>query len=234
MNVKRCCMIIILGLALACMPAGVSRAEDISSLLETKGPRAKGIIAKPTIFREATLTNLPISPKQAEFLIDHLRVSLALAHKYAPFLDKYRVEVRPDQVIHISDPGKLAGDAELIDARPGRRVYLITGYFNVFKIRFNGHMVLMTVYSEQQENASVTVEATTTAYIKLDSAFGSAFARLADYLFPRKVDERIGRFLRAAESIAAAVHNDPATAYETLASGGEVSAEELREFDIAF
>jgi hypothetical protein len=234
MKAYRCFMLITLGLALACIPTGVFGAEDISSLLETKGPGAKGILAKPSIFRESTLPRLPISPGQIEFLIDHPRVLLALAHLYAPFLDNYSVEVRPDQVIHIDDPGKLAGDAELIDARPGRRVYLIAGYFNIFKMRFDGHMVLMTVYSERRENAAVSVDATTTAFIKIDSAVADAFARLADYLFPKKVDERIERFLRAAESIAVAVHKDPAAAHRKLLSAGEVGAEELQEFGRTF
>jgi hypothetical protein len=234
MRAKRRFLIIVLGLASACMPAGVFGEDDLAGLLEQKRPGTKGIITKPSIFRERKLTRLPLSAGQAEFLIDHLRVSLALAHLYAPFLDKYRIEVRPDAVIHIDDPGRLAGDADLIDARAGRRVYLIAGYFNVFKMRFNGHMVLKTVYSNQQENASVSVDATATAYIKLDSVVGSAFARLADYLFPGKVDERIERFLRAAERIADAVHKDPAGAYGRLASAGEVSEEELEEFGRTF
>jgi hypothetical protein len=137
-------------------------------------------------------------------------------------------------MIHIDDPGKLAGDAELIDARPGRRVYLISGYFNIFKMRFDGHMVLMTVYSERRENAAVSVDATTTAFIKIDSAVAAAFARLADYLFPKKVDERIERFLHAAESIAVAVHKDPAAAHRKLLSAGEVGAEVLQEFGRTF
>ena len=137
-------------------------------------------------------------------------------------------------MIHIDDPGKLAGDAELIDARPGRRVYLIVGYFNIFRVRFDGHMVLMTVYSERRENATVSMGATTTAYVKIGSAFAAAFARLADYLFPTKVDERIERFLRAAEAIAVAVHKDPADVYRKLLSAGEVSAEELEEFGRTF
>jgi hypothetical protein len=137
-------------------------------------------------------------------------------------------------VIHIDDPGKLAGDAELIDARPGRRVYLIAGYFNIFKMRFDGHMVLMTVYSERRKDAAVSVDTTTTAYIKIDSSFAASFARLADYLFPKKVDVRIERFLHAAESIAIAVHKDPAAAHRKLVSAGEVSAEELQEFGRTF
>jgi hypothetical protein len=90
------------------------------------------------------------------------------------------------------------------------------------------------VYSERRENSAVSVDATTTAYIKIDSAFAAAFARLADYLFPQKVDERIERFLHAAESIAIAVPKDPAATHRKLMSAGEVSAEELQEFGRTF
>jgi hypothetical protein len=227
-------IIITLGLALVCMPTGVFGAEDISSLLETKGATAKGIISKPSLFRESKLPHLPISPKQIEFLIDNPHVALALAHLYAPFLDRYSVKVRPDHVVHIEDPGALAGDAELIDARPGRRAYLIAGHYDILKMRFNGDIVLITAYSEQRENAAVSVDATTTAYIKIHSAFAGAFARLADFLFPKKVDGRIARFVHAAENIAVEVHKDPKAAYRKLKASGEVSDEELGEFGRMF
>jgi hypothetical protein len=125
----------------------------------------------------------------------------------------------------------LAGYAELIDARPGRRVYLTTGYFDIFKMRFNGQMVLMTVYSEQVEGAAVSAESTTTAYIKVNSAIARIFARLADFLFPHKVDERMGRLLSAAQTDAVAIHTDPSDAYKKLSVSNEVSAEELQDFE---
>jgi len=234
MKTSRYSLPAILGVALVCMQAPVFGAVEISTLLEKKGPTAKEIITAPSIFREAKLSRLPISLSQIEFLIDHPRMASALAHLYAPFLDHYSVEVRSDQVTHIHDRETLEGDAELIDTSPGRRVYFIAGFFTIFKIRFYGHMVLVTVYSEQRENAAFSVDATTTAYIKIDSSFGGAFARLADYLFPKKVDERIARFLRAAEAITVAVHKDPAGAYRKLGASGEVSAEELREFGLTF
>lgn len=221
-------------LILASITAATFAADDIVSLLEKKGPKMREIVAKPTISRELKLPHLPINSRQIEFLIDHPRVSLALAHLYAPSLDPYDIEVRPDRVIHIHDPAGLAGNAELIDARPGRRVYLITGYFDIFKMRFNGQMVLMTVYSEQVEDAAVSVESTTTAYIKVNSSFAGIFARLADFLFPHKVDERIGRLLHAAQTVAVAIHTDPTDAYRKLRVSREVSTEELKDFEEMF
>ena len=90
----------------------------------SKGPAAKGIITEPSIVRESKLPNLPINPRQIEYLIDNPHVMLALAHLYAPFLDNYGVKIRSDHVVHIDEQGTLAGDAELIDIRPGRRVTL--------------------------------------------------------------------------------------------------------------
>jgi len=234
MKTNRYFQIITLGLALVCMPMGVSGAEDIASLLEAKAPTAKGIIAKPSISRESKLPHLPISPEQIAFLIDKPHIALALAHLYAPYLDNYSVKVRPDHSVHIEDPGTLAGDAELIDARPGRRVYLIVGYYDILKMRFNGDIVLITAYSEHRENAAGSVDATTTAYIKINSAFAGAFARLGAFLFPKKVDGRIARLVQAAENIAVEVHKDPKGAYQKLKASGEVSDEELEEFGRAF
>ena len=223
-------MIIMLGLALTAAAAGAFGTKDIPGLQA----RAKEIIAKPSIFREAMLPRLPITSEQTEFLIDNPRVALALAHLYAPFLDKYQIELRPDHVVRIFQPGQLSGDALLIEARPGRRVYFITGYFDVSSIRFNGQMALATLYSEQRENNAISVDATTSASIRLTSSFAALFARLADLLFPKKVDERIDRFLRAAKCIAVEVHKDPGGAYEKLKKAGEVSVEELKEFGRIF
>ena len=127
-------MIIFLSLAVvSLLPIGIFGAEDIAGLLEAKGPAAKGIITKPSIIRESKLPNLPINPKQIEYLIDNPHVMLALAHLYAPFLDNYSVKIRSDHVVHIDEPGTLAGDAELIDIRPGRRVYLVVRILRRFQ-----------------------------------------------------------------------------------------------------
>ena len=234
MTANRHFLIITLGLALACVPEAVFSTEDISSLLETKRPASASVVAKPFIFREAKLPHLLISEEQLEFLVDHPDVALALAHLYAPFLDNYSVNVLPDHAVHIEDPGTLAGDAELIDVRPGRRVYLIAGYYNLLKMRFNGEIALITVYAEQREDAAVSVDATVTAYIKIKSAFAGALARLADFLFPQKVDERLERFVHAAEDISVAIRKDPKDAYRKLKASGEINTGELEEFGRIF
>jgi hypothetical protein len=230
MTTKRYFMTIFLGLAAVILPTGIFGTEDIASLLETKGPAEKGIITEPSIVRVSKLPRLPIDQRQIEFLIDHPHVALALAHLYAPFLDNYRIGVRPDHTIHIDEPNTLAGDAELIDVRPGRRIYFIAGYYDVFNIRFKGNVVLVTMYSEQRESAPVFVDASTIAYFKITSGFAGVFARLADYMFPKKVDERIEHLIHAAENISIAVHNDPADTYRRLKASAEVSTEELESF----
>jgi len=234
MRTDRYFPIITLFLALVCLPAVVFSTEDISSLLEKRGPGAKEIVANPSLFREAKLPHLSISRKQIEFLIDNPHVAVTLAHLYAPYLDRYSVTVQPDHVIHIEDPGNPAGDAELIEARSGRRVYLIAGYYDLLKMRFNGDIALITVYSEQREHAMVSVDATVIASIKIKSAFAGVLAQLADFLFPKKVDERLARFSHAAEDISLAIRKDPKDVYRKLKASGEVSAEELEEFGRTF
>jgi len=227
-------MITAFGLALICLFTGVVSAGELSGTREAKKPAVKEVVANPSLVRESKFPHLPLNERQLVFLIDNPSVALALAHLYASFLDNYRLVLMPDRVIHISDSDKLAGDAELIDVSPGRRGYFIAGYFEVLKLRFNGKMVLMTRYSEQRNEKGVSVEATTTAYIKIDSVLASAFARLADFLFPKKVDARIERFVRAAETIVSEVHKDPQSAYKKLKAAGEVTPEELAEFGRTF
>jgi len=217
-------------LAIVFIPASLINASDISSLLEKKGLRAKEVINKPTISRVSELPRLPVSLRQYEFLIDHPRLSMVLAHICDPSLDLYKIEVRPDGLIHVDDPAGLAGDMELVNSIPGRRVYFISGHFDILKMRFNGHMVLMVSYSERLSEAGASLDSTTTSYIKVNSAFVGFFTRLMDFLFPKKVDERIGRFANAVKRVAIVVHDDPAGAYGKLAASGEVGSEELKEF----
>jgi hypothetical protein len=64
----------------------------------------------------------------------------------------------------------------------------------------------------------------------VNSILGGFFTKLAAFLFPKKVDGRIGRFANAVSRVAIAVHEDPAGAYAKLAASGEVSSGELKEF----
>ena len=225
-----CLRITALLLALVFIPAQIISASDISSLLEKKGPAAKEVVTRPTIVRVTELTRLPISLRQAEFLIDHPRLSMTLAHFYDPSLDAYKIEDRPGGLVHVDDPAGLAGDVEVVNSIPGRRVYFITGHFDILKMRFNAHMVMNLTYSERTREARTSVDSTTTCYIRVNSILGGFFAKVAAFLFPKKVDARIGRFANAVNRVAIAVHDDPSGAYSKLAASGEISPGELKEF----
>jgi hypothetical protein len=222
--------IICLLLAIVFISASTINASDISSLLEKKCPMAREVISKPTISRMSELPRLPVSLRQYEFLIDHPHLSMVLAHVCDPSLDLYKIEVRPDGLIHVDDPGNLAGDMELVNATQGRRVYFVSGHFYILKMRFNGHVVLMTSHSERLSETGASVDSKTTTYIKVNSPIVGFFTRLMDFLFPKKVDERIGRFANAVKRVATAIHDDPAGVYRKLAASDEVSSAELEEF----
>lgn len=217
-------------LALVFMPAQIINASDISGSLEKKVPGAKEVIARPTITRVSELPRLPVSLNQYEFLMDHPHLSMVLAHSYDPSLDLYKIEVRPNGLIHVDDPAGLAGDMELVNSVRGRRVYFVSGYFDILKMRFNGHMVMNISYGERPTGSTASVDSTTTCYIKVNSPFVGFLAKLMAFLFPKKVDERIGRFANAVRKVAIAVHNDPAGAYGKLAGSGEANSRELKEF----
>lgn len=217
-------------LALPCMPGSVFAAADIPDLLEKKGPWAREIVTSPTVSRISVLPRLPVNAMQYEFLLDHPHLSMVLARICDPSLDLYSIETRSDGLHHVYDPVGLEGDVELVSSSPGRRLYFVSGHFTFLKMKLNGHMVVTNEYSVHPGETGHSVDATTTSYIKLNSAFVGVFAKMMAFLFPRKVDERIGRFTNAVKSVAVAVHKDPAGAYRRLAASGEVSPAELREF----
>ncbi len=229
-NAKGYLRITAIALALIFIPASIINASDILSLLEKKGPRAKEVVTRPTITRVSELPGLPVSLRQYEFLIDHPRLSMILARICDPSLDSYKVEVRPDGLIHIDDPAGLAGEMELVSSVPGRKVYFVSGHFDIVKLRFYGHVVLLMSYSERSRGAAASVDSSTTSYIRVNSSFVGFFAKIVAFLFPQKVDERIGRFANAVRKVAIAVHDDPSGAYGRLAASGEVGRHDLKEF----
>jgi hypothetical protein len=208
----------------------ISNASDIEGLLEKKGPGAKEVLTRPTISRVLELPRLPVSLRQYEFLLDHPRLSMVLARIYDPSLDLYKIEVRPDGFIRVDDPSGLAGDMELVNSIPGRRVYFISGYFDFLRMRFNGNMVMKISNSERLSEAAASVDSKTTCYIRVNNAFVGYFAKLMAFLFPKKVDDRIGRFGNAIKKVAIAVHDDPAGAYGKLEASGKVGPREIKEF----
>ncbi|MDA8082057.1 MAG: hypothetical protein M0024_00190 [Nitrospiraceae bacterium] len=217
-------------LASAWSPA--SAALDISGILEKKGPRAQEVFRRPTISRVSELPRLPVSPRQYEFLLDHPRLSVVLARLCDPSLDQYSIEVRPDGSSHVNDPAGLAGDVEPLFAGRNSRVYFITGQYELLKMKFHGRMVLAAEYSGTGEGPPV--KATTTSYIRIDSAVAGVLAKMIAFLFPQKVDARIGRFSNAVRLVALAVHDDPAGVYRRLAASREISPDELSAFTRMF
>lgn len=216
------------------MQSSIYAAVDISGLLDKRGPKAKEVLTKPTITRVSELANMPVSSRQYEFFVDHPRLSVVLARIYDPSLDLYKLSMRCDGLIHAEDPAGLAGDIEVISSSPGRRVYFISGYYDLLKIRFHGHVLMVTEYSEKKAGERVYVDTKVTNYIKVDSAVAGVFARIINLLFPKKVDGRIGRFTNAVRTVAYAVHNDPDGAYNKLAASGEVDQTELKEYAAMF
>jgi hypothetical protein len=226
-------LIFILAL-LAVASVAFSGDNELDAIIRKKGASAAEVVTRPTISRVSKLPCLPVSSRQYEFLLDRPRLSMALAHICDPSLDLYKVEVRPDGSSYVKDPKGLEGEMELVSFTPGKRVYFISGHYDLLKMRFNGRMVLMTEYSERVCAEGTAVDSKATSYVKVDSAFVGAFAKVMAFLFPKKVDARIGRFSNAVKSVAVAVHNDPADMYKRLAATGEFRPDELREYSLMF
>jgi len=225
---------VVLLTAFVLVPVTVMNASDIPDQLAKKGPAGTEVITRPTITRMEELPRLPVSVRQGEFLLDHPHLSMVLARISDPKLDLYRVEVMPNGLIHITDPAGLAGDAEIVESVPGRRAYFVTGYFDVLKIRLRGRMLIKISYKEHTDEPRVSADATTACYIKVDSSVVGVLAKVVNFIFPKKVDGRINRFVNAVRIVAAAVHDDPSGSYNKLASSGELSHAELSEFERFF
>ena len=205
-------------------------AGEFDALIK-KVPSAAEVVNKPTLFRSVELKGLPVTKRQFEFLLDHPRLSTALARMADPQLDAYKVEVRPDGSSHVNDPKGLAGDMELVSESDGKRIYYIKGHWDFpLGIRFNGRMVLVACYSENGGH----LDSRTLGYMKVDNALVGLVAKLVAYIFPGKVDARISRFAGAVRKVAVSVHDDPEGVYARLVSSGQVPPEDLAAYRSTF
>lgn len=231
--------IILLALTLFLTGTVAADTGEFEQLIKKKGPAAREVLEKPTLYRVAKIDGLPCTADGFEFLLDRPRLSVALARKLDPGLDEYRIEVRPDGSYHLDDGGPLAGDMEIISRQPGKRVYYLSGGWKfIWGIRFNGRMVLVPEYHENKTGAGKgvcrSVNATARGYMKIDSSLVGTVARLMAKLFPGKVDARIARFSGSVRKVAIAISEDPVKVYRVLRETKGVPPEEVEEYRKVF
>ncbi len=210
---------------------------EFDRLVERKGHEVLEVIEEPTLYRVAEMEGLPCGADTFSFLLDRPRISMALARALDPTLDEYEIEPRPDGGWHVDDSGRLVGDMELIEAAPGRRVYYISGHWRfVFGITFKGRMVLVPEYEEATSGDGLdrVVNARARGYMKIDNTLAGFMAKLVAFIFPGKVDARIGRFAGSVRKVAEAVRDDPAGMYEKLLETGKVPPGEASEYRAMF
>jgi hypothetical protein len=208
-----------------------AREADLDELARAKGPAAISLLDKPTLYRETELTALPCSAGDFDFLLDRPRSSIALAGKLHKSLDKYTLEVKRPGLYHIDDGSRLVGDMELALARPGKRVYYVSGYWKiVLGVKLQGRMALFVQYTDRGRAKDRALDVKVRGFMLVDnSVAGAAFKALA-FLFPKKVDARIERFATAVRKVVYTVHDNPGEAMKRLEEVPLVPPGEVREF----
>lgn len=212
-----------------------AKDSDWNALTRLKGASALELLNRPTLYRETELSGLPSSAADFEFLLDRPRTSIALAGSFHPSLDKYTIERRTPGLYHIDDGGRLVGDMEIVLARPGERLYYISGYWNiVMGVKLRGRMALIVQDWDRNAGQGKVLDVKAKGYMLVDNSVAGAAFKLAAYLFPKKVDARIERFATAVKKVVYAVHDDPKEALKRLEKARMVPPEEAREFRARF
>jgi hypothetical protein len=214
----------------------IAEVTDIQAefgfLKDLKGPAAMEVVEDPTIFRVAELRSLPCDTATFEFLLDRPNISMILARSLDPSVDDYRFKTLEDGSLHIDDHNGLTGTMELLASEPGKRIYYMTGHYELFwGLEFDGDVVLVPEFAEKpSEGGGVMVDADARSYFKVESAFVGAMASMVAYVFPTKVENRIKRFTRAITRVTDAIATDPQGMYVTLNESGRLTDGELDEF----
>jgi len=220
----------VLVLALVAGPL-CARDAAFENLIDKKGEPAAELFDDPTLYRETTLTDLPGTIDDFDFLLDRPRTSMALAGKLHKSLDRYVVNPLGEGGLHINDSKSLVGDLELFSHTPGERLYYVTGYWRLMPgITLKGRMALLVDYTEKMTEYGPAFDARARGYMMVDNTVAGVAFKVFVGLFPKKVDARIERFATAVRKVVVAVHDEPGPALERLEGSPLVPEDEVRQF----
>lgn len=198
--------------------------------------QTREILAQPTLRRQIPRLRFPGDHRTYEFLVSHPPLATQLARRLYPPLERYTVTQVAEGYYTVEDRGALRGEARLIQATDGLRVYRFEGEFRSLAnlLRFSGRMVLVLEYHEVEEGGRTYMESDPNFYLRIDHAFFGFMVRLLNPLIHFILDRRVNMIVEASTKLFEQVVKDPEALYREMATWKEVRPEDLEAYRQAF
>jgi hypothetical protein len=212
-------------------PAAVSVASErpAPALWTVPDQDVLEILAQPTLRRAVPRIRFIGDQRTYEFLIAHPPLATQLARRVHPPLERYTVTRISEGRYTVEDLGALRGEARLVAAGAGQRIYWFKGEFRSLAnlLRFTGRMVLVLTYREVQDGGRRYVESDPDFYLRIDNLFFGLMARLLSPLIHGLIDRRVQMIAEASSRLFEQVSSDPRRFYREMTTWPEVRPEDL-------
>lgn len=215
-------LILLLSAAAAAGGSTLSFPEDL--LQGEQGRSLREVVGDSTLERQ--MSGLRLQGDQAifEYLSTHPDFAASLAQ--AAGVLKYTVERRGEAQYWANDHDGLTADFAILRAEPGQMVVFAKGTYKKGIFRIPGRVALVMLYSAERAGTPPYLENTVTGFVRLDSGFFAALARLFRPAVERRMDNRVTWFLDKANQLMARLHEDPESVLQKLPP--EAYREEVR------
>ena len=191
------------------------------------GRSLREVLGKSTLERQMGGLRVYGDQTVFEYLSSHPDFAASLA-KAAGVL-KYTVERRGEAGYWANDHDGLTADFAILRRGPGQMVVYAKGIYKKGVFRIPGRVALVVVYSAESAGNPPYLENTVTGFVRLDSGFFVALARLFRPAVERRMDDRVTWFLDKANQLMARLHEDPESVLQGLPPGSwEEEARHLR------
>jgi hypothetical protein len=200
---------------------------------EIDAPAVRQVLERHAISRAIEPIRFVGKREHEEFLLDHLRLAVAMARHLHPPLERYNLSEMAPHIYEVSDRDAIHGRLHRIAAAAGRRVYLVEGEFQsrVYFVHFTGAMVITLRYAEEQGTGEGPVLRNEPhLYVRIDNVLMHGLLKLFSPLIHKIIDGRVGTLAAAAEVVSTRMTNDPDGLYREMKGWDDITERERAVF----
>lgn len=164
-----------------------------------------------------------------EFLLDHPQLAADIARTLR--FGRYRIWRSGGELL-LDDGWGARGSFAVVHAAPGTRVVYARGLYETGWLPdIHGRAVVAIEYAVTPAgDGRSVVTPRVTAFLRLDTGFADAMARMAGAVAQRQADKKARRLARTFAKTTRAIESDPAGIYGALTSAATAPAEEVDAF----
>ena len=214
MRAKKGGLLLILVLFAAAVAGGSTLSFPEDLLQGEQGRSLREVVGDSTLERQ--MSGLRLHGDQAVFEYLSTRPDFAASLAQVAGVLQYTVERRGEAQYWANDHDGLTADFAILRSEPGQMVVYAKGTYKKGIFRIPGRVALVMLYSAERAGNPPYLENTVTGFVRLDTGFFAALARLFRPAVERRMDNRVAWFLEKANQLMARLHEDPESVLQKL------------------